>query len=405
MGNLGSEIYIREVIEDKNTGYCIKRFKLGTTNFERPEKSIDAKNLSRDTFNLIKSNFRFREGTKIIRSFDTLSNLDYKYNDSQIRQHFFKKSWANIPSVANYTFSFNPSVNGRYANEMRSFLDRYYAFSDLILTVPNIRTEKTITKKTPDEKKIREIIPIISKEDYIKFVDTSYEYLNKKNSKPIFVPISFRMKLGDNRELVENYLKKEYYYYWIDFDSKGLTDSRIGEMRHIINIIRDSGYFDKTIFYFTNLKREIRMNAKDNHSEASDVLSSLAGANLIGVNREPPSFPREPNPNPEPNQEPIEIDPAPPNYKSRLLDINSYYYVKTNDPNYLEKRNYVPANAVSLNNEFEIQSDHFLTELTMSDYIRGKRMLLRYHNGSLIRALLSHPKQSSLPNFIDYFKP
>ena len=107
----------------------------------------------------------------------------------------------------------------------------------------------------------------------------------------------------------------------------------------------------------------------------------------------------------EADQEPIEIAPAPPNYKSRLLDINSYYYVKTNDPNYLEKRNYVPANTVRLNKEYEIQADHFKTELTMSDYLRGKRMLLRYHNGSLIRALLSSPKQSSLSNYLDYFKP
>jgi len=404
MRDLGSDINIREVIEDKTSEFCIKKFRIGNTNFERPEKTLDASHLSRDVFNSIKDNFKFREGTKVIGSFNTLSNLYYQYEDSQIRQYFFKKTWVDIPSVMNYTLNFNPFINGRYTSEMRGFLDRYYVFSDLILTVPNIRTEKKITRKTPEGKEKREKKTIISKEDYIRFVDTSYEYLDRKNSKPIFVPISLRMKLGEMKELVEYYLKKEYFYYWVDFDMKSINENRISDLRHISNLIRESGYFDKTVFYFTNLKREIRINAKDNLSEASDVLSSLTGASLIGVNRES-GYKPSPTPTPEPNQSPIyeELDPVPPNYKSRLLDISSYYYVKTSDPNFIEKRNYVPANALRINSEFGNQTDHFFAELSMRDYLREKRMLTSYHDGGLLRELIS--RQPSLSKFIDFWKP
>jgi hypothetical protein len=41
------------------------------------------------------------------------------------------------------------------------------------------------------------------------------------------------------------------------------------------------------VVYSTNLKREIISNIKFDQSPASDVLSSLVGANFVGINREP----------------------------------------------------------------------------------------------------------------------
>lgn len=47
---MGSDINIREVIEDKTLGFCIKKFRISNTHFEHPEKSLDASNLITGVF-------------------------------------------------------------------------------------------------------------------------------------------------------------------------------------------------------------------------------------------------------------------------------------------------------------------------------------------------------------------
>lgn len=393
MRKLGSDININEVIEDQTSEFCIRDFRIGNTHFERPEKSLDASQLTRDTFDSIKDNFKFREGTKAIRSYQTISKLYHEYEYPMIRSFFFKKGWSTIPTVMNFTLNFNPLINQGINSEMKGFFDRYHAYSDLFLTIPNIRTVKGVRVKGPDGKEKTVKKTMVDTHDYITFVELSYNYLNTKNNKPIFVPISLRMKLGQIKELVGHYLKNEHYYYWVDFDAKSINQNQIGVLKHICNILREAGYYDKTVFYFTNIKREISMNAKNDQSEASDVLASLMGANLIGVNREP-SFPfKKPIPispstdlnlalNPIP-------EPIPSHYKSRLLDSGSYYYVRTNNPDFFEKSKYVPVNALRLNREFENQTNQFLIDMNIRDYLNKKKMLTSYQNGNLLKALVT----------------
>ena len=171
---MGSDINIEEVIEDKTSQFNLRRFWIGRTHFERPEKSLDADKLRRDTFDSIKDNFKFREGTRVISKFQTILNLYNKYDDSQIQDFFFRKNWASsIPTVVNFTFNFNPFQAGG-DNAMSGFFDYYHSHSDLLLTVPNIRIEKSVPVKGVVGKKKFIKQRIISLDDYIKFVESSY---------------------------------------------------------------------------------------------------------------------------------------------------------------------------------------------------------------------------------------
>lgn len=232
---------------------------------------------------------------------------------------------------------------------------------------------------------------IISLENYIKFVDSVYDILNTKNNKPIFVPISLRLKQGELTTLIQHYLKREYYYYWLDFEGRPVNENRLAHTRHIFRKIKEAQQYDKTITYFTNVKREILPNANNPVSEASDVLSSIAGANLIGVNREPRRYFDSDGPPPP---------PVPPNYKARIFDNETYYYNKTNNPNLFHKYGYTPVNAQMLNFEFKNQTEFFLNNDNIGNLLNKKKMLTDFHSGNLLRELTSKEQtQISIKDF------
>ena len=193
--------------------------------------------------------------------------------------------------------------------------------------------------KNPNEssKKIETIIDV---HNYIIFVDSVYQFLSTKNSNPISVPISLRMSQHDLDLLVERYLKKDYYNYWFGFETKPINEANLGSIAHILRTIRNGGYYDKVICHFTNIRRETRSNPKEQKRPASDMLSPIAGANIVGVNREPlrritskANFP-------------------PPQHKARLFDKSSYYYIMTKEPHLYDKKRYTPQNAIRLKEEF-----------------------------------------------------
>ena len=250
------------------------------------------------------------------------------------------------------------------------FLTWYYQYPKLFVSVPNIRTNKILTK--PYRKDI-----IIDVDEYIKFVDSTVHILSTKNNKPIFVPLSLRMSQHDIRKLVSHYIKKEYYYYWFDFEGKPINEATLGRINYVLRNVKGSGYFKKIICYFTNMRREIISNPKSASSPASDVLSSIAGANIIGVNREPRRNIQE------------GAHMPPPEHKARILDLDSYYYVKTADKGMFSKVQYVPFNALRLEKEFVNQSNYFLKNGKLDKFLNKKDMLQDYKDGSILRELVS----------------
>jgi len=223
-----TDINITETIEDKKSWFNIKRFKIGSTDFQKPEKSLDVKTLDQSTYLNLKSEFKFYEATKVIK----YKNLIRLYNEDEaknVNSFFYKREWlSNTPNVINFTFEFNPFKFVNNIDKLSWFFDQYYPYSKLILTVPNIKLRKIIDKKP---------IEIISLEEYIRFVDSVFETLDNKNNKPIFVPISLKMSQKKLSEIVEHYLKKEYYYYWFDFESQPISENNLGRLSHELGFI------------------------------------------------------------------------------------------------------------------------------------------------------------------------
>jgi hypothetical protein len=392
-----SSIDIKETIEDKKSWFNIKRYQIKGISFEKPEKSLDIRNQNIDQmhFQDYKNAFKFYEGSKYIRKYSDLLTADN--DDSRIVDNFFfKKSWlANAPTVINFTFGFNPFLAVKKIDDMGWFFDTYYPYPHLFLTVPNVKLKKAI--------KGGKLIEIISFEDYIRYVDTAYKNLDDKNNKQIFVPIPMRhlgvRKLAD---LVRHYLKTERYNYWFDFDGQSINDRAIGKVRHIFDVIKEEENFGNVITYFTNIKREILSNSNESTSVASDALSAIAGANLIGVNREPQKYIPKP-PNSEAGKEiirvPQEVDQS---HKARIFNRETYYYVKTIDRDLFSSRKYVPVNAAKLNAEFCTQSEFFLENHNVDILLNTKKMFKDEKAGNILGKLTSKQPDKPEGNLTDF---
>ena len=370
---MGHDISIPETMEDKNSWYNIKKFKIGNTDFRKPEKALDSRTIKQQTYDemKLKDTLKFSEASRIVLSFDEIDRILDEEDNSKINDFFHKKSWlASVPNILSLTFDFNPLKSVKKVEDMSGFFDLYYQYARLFVSVPNVRWRKVHTQPYRAEK-------IIDNNGYIKFVDETYSLLNTKNNKPIFVPISLKMQLKSIDTLIAHYLKKEYYYYWIDFEGASVSEITIGRMNHVFRLIKNSGYYNKTICHLTNMKREIISNSKDTTSPASDVLSSFAGANIVGINREPRK-----------NLKNAKLRNLPPKeHKARLLDANTYYYVQTSNRALFSKFEYVPHNALRLQREFDAQAAYFDKHNSLDALLETKDMLTKYNDKAILRSL------------------
>lgn len=373
-----SDIDVIETIEDKKSWFNIKRFRIGTVDFSNPCKSLDLKNLDRPNFLALRDGFKFFEASKVIKNSANLLSLYNEDNTQRINNFYYRREWfSNVPNVVNFTFEFNPFSIVNSIDKLSWFFDQYYPYSKLMLTIPNIRLRKTLNGQT---------VEIINIENYKRFVDDSFEVLNNKNNKPIFVPVSMRMSQGKLTELIAHYLKKEYYCYWFDFEGQPINESNLGRLRHVYNTLKQTEAFNRVVSYFTNIRREKLSNSNEETSVASDALCSIAGANLIGVNREPQRYFKPPIGQQDTVRTPTAVDPS---HKARIFDRESYYYIKTYDPDLFPKNRYVPVNAARLNAEFNAQSEYFLIHQNLETLLYQKRMFKDEKAGNMLKELTS----------------
>ena len=251
-----------------------------------------------------------------------------------------------------------------------------WEFSSLFLTVPNIRMPRTSYQDGGASARP-------SLDDYIGFVDSAFDILDTRNGKPIFVPVSLKMSYSDLSRLMRHYIGKDRLYLWFDFEGKAVGETTMGRIAHAHRQVLDSGNMDRSVAYFTNIGREIASNSGTGPSPASDVLASVAGASIIGSNREP----RRPPSPPAAAAGPPGAVPAAAGHKARLLDRDSYYYARTRDPRYVDKHQNVAQNASLLDAEFSAQSEAFMSDRSILPAMRKKDMLARYRDGAILRAL------------------
>ena len=308
------------------------------------------------------------ETSKEIRGESTIASILDERDDGRICQFFNRKRWLGLPTVVNLTLAFNPCAGGRRDIDRWSGLfDMYWQFSTLFLTVPNMRMPRTSCLDVGAGPSI---------DDYIGFVDSAFDILDTRNAKPIFVPVSLRLSHADMSRLMDHYIAEDRLCLWFDFEGKAVSDATMDRIAYAHRRILESGNAGRSVAYFANMGREIAPGAAAGPSPASDVLASVAGASIIGSNREP----RRPPP-------PACSAQAAAGRKARLLDRDSYYYVETRDTRYADKRQNAALNAALLDAEFSAQAEIFMRDGSILPAMRKKGMLARYRGGAVLRAL------------------
>ncbi|MHA1987264.1 MAG: hypothetical protein ACW98D_11535 [Promethearchaeota archaeon] len=380
---MANNINIKEVISDKNSAFNIKIFKIGDLKIERPTKVIDLKDLTKQLILNSQNSFEkiILERAKLIKV-NTINSILNESKDNKIRDLFGIKVWQEeYPTILSSTLNFNPYNEYRTLHNISGYFDYYYNFSDPILLIPNIKIEKY-------DIKTKKKIPIISIDNYIKFVEEGFEILDYKNKKPIFVPLSLRLKMSDIKTIAKKYISNEFFNIWYDFEGSAVTKPKISRIRAFLREFEENDRIDDIVIFATNIKREIISNIREEFSPSSDILLSLLGANLIGVNREPPRIINAPPPTKEELKN-LRI------HKARIFLSDNYYYQKIINSNIdkeLQKTLMIPRNNILFNSkllddEFKRQSDYFLDNLKIQDYIAQKSMIKEYKNGDLKKDL------------------
>ena len=257
---------------------------------------------------------------------------------------------------------------------MESFLSYYYEFSKKFVFIPNVKKTKYVYPPNNHSKGTQ--VEVIDIEAYTRFVDECFEHFSKKNNKPIFVPISVHFSMEEIKQIVAHYIKKDRFYFWIDFESYPIDEVQTARVKTINGLFDKNGYFDKTLAVFTNIKREIISKRKADESPASDILGTSYGANIIGVDRDPQKPISKP-----PGPKPAKTDIV--EHKSRQFDARTYYYVK-NKTNIETKPQNVTNNSIRLSDEFQKQRQHFLEKLEIANYLSTKKMINSYSNGKIL---------------------
>jgi hypothetical protein len=397
---LTRDINIEDFEPDKDSWFNVKKFKIGNTSFEKSEKAIDSNYVSKNDHVKIsrERKFKFCESRKIVKKFSEIREIYNESRNTTIKSFFHKYDYSgNLPHIINFTFNFLPPSEQKDKTALEGFYDHYHSQSNFLLTVPNLRVYEH--KEDPTESKMKRN-RVVSNKQFIDFVDRSVETLDTKNHRPIFVPVSLRLSLKDIDELVIHYVTKQYYDYWFDFEGLPIYEDTISRIRRFSRFLNKKKLLGKTVFYFTNCRREIMSNFKDNESAASDILCSLAGANIVGIDREPSRYVKKPeiattSSTPRISdtiQKTLEvetIESPPPNYKARLLEAESYYYVKTSEEKFLDKSSYTAQNSVVIANELDNQTDHFRAEGNLNSFLSSKKMLTSFRNGSILKKLMS----------------
>ncbi len=354
------KIDIKEVIEDKNSWFNIKRIHSAVGNVDEPIKTFDIKNITKANLKTLSSESnRVFEANKLLKHFDDIKLIE-SGEDVYLNHMFCHKGFlSENPSFLNVTLSFNPFDSIRRIEDIDYFFKYYYEYSKSFLFVPNVMPLKSG----------------IGIQNYINFVNESKRLLAERNNKPIFMPISINFTAQEINQLLSNYVSNENYYFWVDFEGKAITAPRIARLKIISTFLKNKGIFDKVYVHSTNIKREILSNMKNDLSASSDILASLCGINCIGVNREPQRYFAAPS---APTNELVA-------HKSRLFNKDTYYYekLKVSVP---EKDNKTK-NSLLLKQEIHLQAENFLAELDMTKYIVKKPMITNENSGALLEAL------------------
>lgn len=370
---MGKNIEVKDARRyEKNSYFNAKTFKIGNVDVDRPIKTVDISRVTKNVFEANKKNF-----AQLVISYSvgvkprTIRSILNERDDSKINKIFgFRTFSSEHPYLISSTLKFNPYTEFGKLENISGYLSYYREFSDVIF-VPNVKIDKYVPIASGKTVKKN----IMTTEDYKKFVNEAYQILDRRNSKKIFVPVSLRMGINDVKTLAAEYAKNDWLDIWFDFEGSAIRRSKIARVKAFLDMFEDKGVLRQAVIYSTNIKRELISNKEKPHSPASDVLATLAGSNLVGANKEPNAFWKDPSGEPRPPLTPEERQKLR-EHKSRLFNSSTYYYDK-HLPIMGICDNTV-TNSIRLDNEFACQTQHFDETHQIRDYIEEKPIFDEY---------------------------
>jgi len=217
--------------------------------------------------------------------------------------------------VNSLTLTFNPFNIPAPEGYLRSILHIYHGRSDLLL-IPNLKVKRYDERKRPEFQ--------VQEDEFRRYVNTAYEILNFRNSKPIFVPVPFKYGVRKFQTILSEFLAKGYRYFWLDFEGSNTT-SKAAHIRSFYDCVDTEGLGEEVVLYGSNIRRENNPHLPDPRCPASDFLTAPLGVDIIGVNREPQRGGGEPGARRPYVPPPAELQIP---HKARLLDRDDYTYVK-----------------------------------------------------------------------------
>jgi hypothetical protein len=213
--------------------------------------------------------------------------------------------------------------------------------------------------------------------------------------------------MDDTELLIKEYILKEHPHIWIDFEGAKTTDlAKIPKLKQFYSLLRKSEMFDTTVFYITNIRREITTNSRKEENPSSDILASLYGGNFIGVNQALKVLNQPPLP--------IGLDALQNlwDHKARVFNPGTYYYVRRNlagvdnwtSEMLLNKQYRMLFNSKQIGYEIQNQANQFLTEFDIEDYICNKKMVSTYSDGMLKKRIFYKKYEGTQTTLEDDFK-
>lgn len=319
-----SKIGIYNVEPDTTTLFTSKTLSFGSLSIKTPYKIFDLN--GRPTLrDLDKIDYSYKDKIGIAEKSLVLSEASYNnflqnQNSAMFADYSKKRSMIGDAMYVNaLTLSFNPIKDDKSVNNLITFLNHYYTNTD-ILMIPNINIKSW-------DSALKKSLTNISHEDFIRYVALAYENLEYRNSKPIFVPLTFRYGPEIFSKILKEYLDTGYRYFWMDFEGNSVNKNT-GFIRAFHHTVDSYNLGDEVVLYGSNIRREQNLHYVDVDSPGSDVLSSPLGFDLIGVNRLPRVGGFEASIKKVPTPEEISLKL---NSKARILNSKNYMYTRFSD--------------------------------------------------------------------------
>jgi hypothetical protein len=373
-------IDIIESIQDDHSSFNIKRFRSGKIKSDRIIKTIDSKNLLAKDAEWVKKSFKGEPIFEHTKSVDADSIATAK----QKPDTFFGKSpsvFNSSPYIVPLTFKFNPYRKYKRIDDMSGFFDMYHGYSDWLF-VPNVKIDESVEEKTATGKTKWVKRYIMDVEQYLEYVDDAVRILEYKNSKPFIVPLSLKFDVDGFNKIIDHYISKEYFSIWIDFEGSAVNNRNAGKLRSIHRRIDEKhDRMKDVLLHHTNVKREIISHVMDPRTPASDVMAPICGANILGVNKEPARVVEGVS---KYTDDELRL------HKARVLDRETYYYVKSIRPeieiakddgsktvsgsNSMNVKHNITGNAMLLDREIAKQCQTFLDTHDLKSYVTNKEM-------------------------------